>query len=283
MYPKVPFYRSLNFWILSFVIVISLFYTCFSEIFPIDWFMTSQRYKNNPQFIYRKSFFTLFIQDKSLSYMDGEKYFKEPELLLQNIDYIFKDRQNKTKIALVDLEGKQCLVKKYDISNPISWFKNVPFRASKGFRSWYYAHELEKIGVKTAKPLFFIEKKWGPFWGSSYLVTEYIDGSKGSDYFGEHSPFKGRWNQALGQIDQLLSNLNNHLIIHGHLSLNNLIFYENEPYLIDLEHIHAYHFDHPFYRRRYQSQHLNSLRRRLKEINPSIEQSFNRTFALQSQ
>lgn len=266
MFFQRSFYKSINFWIISVIFGVSLFYAALSEIFPIDWFMTSRPFRSNPDFIYKKNATRLLIAPQANNYFSYEPYFKDPDLLFEKTDHIFKDRKNRNKVALVEIEGVHYVVKKFKITGFNNWIKSFPFRASKAFRSWQYANYLTELNIPTPKPLMLIEKRVGPFWTDSYLVCEYLNGQTGKEYFSKDSPFKEHWKDSLNELKSLLEVLNAHQIIHADFSLNNIIVHERKIYLLDLSSLHLYHFDHAFYKRRYRNQHLEKLKRKFEEL-----------------
>lgn len=279
---KRSFYKSIDFWIVSTILGISVFYLCLCEIFPTDWFMSSSQYKEDPNFIYEKKWNRLLIATKEHQCFESKSYLNNPDLLLQNIEYYYKNKTTRTTIALVEIEGFRYVVKRYNIPNFWRWIKALPIKASKAYRSWHFGLELDKLGIRTPKPLMLIEKRVGPFWTTSYLVTRYIPGLSGYDYFNSASSYIKQWPEALKELKELISQLNEHLIIHGDLTLNNLVIYHNKPYLIDLDRIHLYRYDHSFYQSRYRTQHLSKLNRKFKQVSAQAQDLFLDSFNLPS-
>ncbi|MCH9634067.1 MAG: hypothetical protein S4CHLAM7_08050 [Chlamydiae bacterium] len=274
-YPK-----SSNFWIISSVSIIAVFYTFFSEIVPHDWFMTSRSYKKNSAFSYKKTFRRLLIADNTNFQCVEEKYFDQPDLLFEKTDHLFKNRRHKTKVALVEVNGRRYIAKKYNIPSFKVWLWQVPIRSSKAFRSWYYGNALYDLNIATPKVQLLIEKKIGILWTECYCLSDFIDGVLAVDYFNENSPFKEEWEKTIHELKNLIDQLNSHYIIHGDLSLNNIVIQNGTPFLIDLDRVHQYSFNHTYYKVRYKTQHLARLTKKFGEVSREAQLIFLNIFNL---
>lgn len=274
MHTRKSLYRSVDFWILTTVLLLSVTYAALSEIFPTDWFLSSDSFKNNPKYLYIKRWNRLMISNVSSFPLHPEDYLKNPDKLFEDTKHLYKDRDEKNKVALIQLGESLYIIKKYKTQTFFGWLKAIPIKASKAFRVWYFGVKLEKLNISTVRPILVIEKRLGPFWTSSYVVLHYIPGLLSSDYFAEESPYKEKWGETLAGFSELITTLNNHQIIHDDLNLDNIIIHNHKPYLIDLDRIHFYQYNHTFYKNRYRNQHLSKLNRKLGELSPEAQTLF---------
>ena len=262
--------RSTDYWIPIVIILGCLFYAVLWEIFPTDWFMTARPYKKNSQYVYKRSFNRLFICDVDHFKSNFENYLEDPDTLFNHIKCRFKVRPQKRLVALVKVNDHHYLVKRYNCPNFWRWIKQFPLRAAPAFRSWHYGHELGKKGILSPKPIMYIQKSVGPFWTTCYTINEFADGLKAEDFFKEGSAYKEQWPLVIKRLAKVIDKLNANQIIHGDLNLDNIIISNGKPYLIDLDRMHIYHLDHTYYKRRYKSQHVRKIARKLKRINPEV-------------
>jgi len=220
------------------------------ERIPVDRLITSNPFKNNSAYTYNNQFNRRLIVSKSDLPVSLENFYENPEALFQNTERLISDMQLNpqipTKVALVEIEGLHYIAKKYYRMNFLQWTKVFPIRSSHAYKSWYYADLLNKLGVHVAKPLLLIEKKFGPFWITSYTLQEYIHGIKASQYFGHCTEFDEGWQASLQELKNLLNTLSKRHIAHRDLHLDNIMIQDGKPILIDLDYTRRYCFSHAF-------------------------------------
>jgi len=80
---------------------------------------------------------------------------------------------NSSTVALVEIIGRQFVVKRYNIKNHIKLLRRqIP--PSRAQRSWLYAHLLGFHNISTPKPIAMLEKRLGPLRSTGYFIMEYI-------------------------------------------------------------------------------------------------------------
>lgn len=272
------FKRSLDFWIITFICVASLAYIVYCEIFPTDWLLSKKRYEKNDAYLSYRSFTRYALASKKHCHFDITLYVKNPEMLFSNTLHDFFGDHHDSKVVLSRLNDKAYIVKKYKCSSFLTWLKWVPIRSSKAFRSWHFGCKLTQLGIPTAAPVLMIEKKIGPFWTSTYIVREYINGISTYDYFSKQSPHKEEWKKTLLELKTYLELMNQHKLIHGKISLHNTFIYEGKPYFLDLDLMHQYHLNHQFYKKRVENQHFLRLRRKFAETCLEAQHLFVQSF-----
>ncbi len=262
---KKLFKKTLDFWIISFICISSFFYIVYCEIFPTDWLLSKKPYHKNTAYLVDQSFTRYAIASKEDCHFDPIPFIKNPDLLFENIVHDFFGDHHESQVVLAQIEGKAYIVKKYKCPNLFTWLKSFPFRSSKAFRNWHFGCKLNEIDIPTATPVLMVEKRVGPFWTSTYLVREFIDGISSYEYFSHESSHKESWPATLLELKKYLEVMNKHQLIHGKISLHNTIIYNGKPYFLDLDLMHQYHLKHQFYKKRVENQHFLRLRRKFAE------------------
>lgn len=80
----------------------------------------------------------------------------------------------RNKIKLYELEGEKINIKSFKIPNAVNKIAYRFLRKSKAERSFEYAHHLLQNGVGTPYPVAYAEDKAGPFFLSSFYVSEHM-------------------------------------------------------------------------------------------------------------
>ena len=240
-------------------------YLVFGELFPSDFYLSARSFKKNPNFVYQKDNFRTMISSKSFYREEFSIYYKEPERLFEGTSYLFSSHYKNTKVAVVTINGLHYVARKFQPDNLWAYLLQLPFKSSNALRAWYYGHMLSKLNINASKPVLMIEKRIGPFCFSSYLLSSYISGDKGDEYFQDSSPFKESWPEASSNLLKMLEKLSLSKIMHYNICLNNFIIKDNKPYLIDLEKLHKYPFSHKIHQKKHYNQYFSSIEKDLME------------------
>ncbi len=165
------------------------------------------------------------------------------EQLLTNPDYFLATARNyyknnerdTTTVGHVEVDGHQIILKRYNHRNLMHGIK-LQFRQSHAFRSFWYAYQLGKLGIKTIKPIAVIQRKKLCFKQEAFFVSEFIPGIKGCEYFKDES-FEQEWGIIAQDIKDLVQQLQHHRIYHGDFHFGNLVIADNKVYLLDFDRI----------------------------------------------
>jgi len=167
----------------------------------------------------------------------------EMQLLLQDPDTychknqveVFKANPGDTTwVGIVQCGERQFVVKRYNIKGFLHRLKRA-FLPSKAWVSWKNALALLQADIKTPSLVAVIEQRFGPLRGAAFFITEYLQGTKAMDYF--QSPEKPYWQLALNNLKNMAQQLAAAGILHRDFQCHNILFVDNEPYLIDLDHM----------------------------------------------
>lgn len=146
---------------------------------------------------------------------------------------VLKAGRSSTVIKTV-IDGKTLVVKRYNIKDSWHWLRRS-LRTTRAAESWRLANLLRLVGVPTAKPVAFIEKRMLGFRNKSYFVMEYVAGEHAGDYFAKYKEDDAHFEKVGLRVVNLLNNLAKLRMSHGDLKVTNILIQEDRPILIDLD------------------------------------------------
>jgi len=121
-------------------------------------------------------------------------------------------------------------------------------RPSRGYKSWRNAHRLNALGIRTVKPVALLECRFGILRGKAYFISEYVKGIRGCDYFDEAITTTQKWQKAIHAIVALLHKFKVERIYHRDFQFGNMLMVDNQPLLLDLDHLAFYRFNSWWFR-----------------------------------
>ena len=169
--------------------------------------------------------------------------------------HILKDG-NTCFVSHISWNNNDIVVKRY---NHKGFFHSLrhSIKKSRARRAWLHAQRLGMLDISTAKPLAYIEKKKGFLIWSSYLITEYTDGTNLYNFMRNESISKETRLISTQQLEELLNKLAKYRITHGDLKHSNVLITKNGPVLTDLDAMKIHRFYWTFKIRRTKDlQHL---------------------------
>jgi len=189
-----------------------------------------KRFRNCTMTAYSKTFFQQYGFRRSFfDNDDGEAFIKDIDNLVSN-GQILK-AGNSATVVQVTYAGKKLVIKRYNLKNFWHFLKRC-YRPSRAAASWRNGCLLELLGIATPKPLGFVEKRFGWFRTTAYLVCERSGGQELATVFKYRSPTENEFSQ-LKNIFQVFKK---YQISHGDLkSTNLLIKKKGKILLIDLD------------------------------------------------
>lgn len=227
---------------------------------------------NNPNYTYIHTPFKFIIIDKRKTSPEVLEILSNPDKYLKNFSSLIKNNEKRT-IAKLRLKSKFILIKRFNFKNLYDWVTKCPFRSSKAFRSWYYAYQLKKEGIETLEPIAIIEKRIGPFWTYSYLITEYIPGETLSSNYLNASPYL--LCNTSEKISHILGVFYKLKWIHRDFIGQNILLTPKGVAIIDLDEMHSYAFNNSVFKKKYYKKHLAKLLR-----NVPTASDFSKTFLM---
>ena len=181
----------------------------------------------------------------------------------------FKNISGETStVGVVTVDDRKFVIKRYNVKGFWHGLKKT-IRRSRALRSWNNSHYLDKHQIPTPKPVAVLIKHFGPILGKTYFITEYVDGMQGLDLFAEHRKPDVDWSKILQNVNELLKKLYAARITHDDFQLKNMIFVNNIPVLLDLDHMRIHQYNSFWFRHNFRKDVENFLKH-LDKINPNV-------------
>ena len=153
--------------------------------------------------------------------------FKELYSFMQVLPVLFENEgttiyKGRNELKLFKREGRELIVKSYQLPHLINRIAYNSFRASKARRSYRYAEMLRQIGVGTPQPVGFYSTGTWLLFGSSYFVSLKSECPYTYRDFATHT-FEHK-EEILRAIARTTATLHEHGILHKDYSAGNILF-----------------------------------------------------------
>ena len=110
------------------------------------------------------------------------------------------------------------------------------FLQTRARQCWLTGLRLNRAGVSTPCPVAYIEDRWGPLHGRSYLLTNFIAGTKLSSRLKRAEPTPQMVDNIMRQISGLWQRFQQLGVSHGDMRLANLLIdTDGRLWVIDLD------------------------------------------------
>ncbi len=162
--------------------------------------------------------------------------FENLEKYFENAIFFKNSFNDTTTVACVTIADKKLVIKRYNHKNFWHALK-LQFRESHALRSFWYAHFLRKLNIKTIKPVAVIQKQSGVIKKATYFISEYLDGMKGCEYFHDNSQQEQHWPKTIEAVVMMFGAMKQNQLYHGDFHFGNLVIVNHEPYLLDFDRI----------------------------------------------
>jgi tRNA A-37 threonylcarbamoyl transferase component Bud32 len=208
--------------------------------------------------ICRREYFTSAMQ----------KYLNNPgEYFDKTMDRFLKKAPGEsTTVGIMTVDDKIFVIKRYNAKGFWHGCKRM-LRQSRALRSWKNSHYLEQHDISIPKPVAVLIERFGPIRGTTYFIMEYVDGLRGWDIFKKDSDYRNSWKKILENVSDLLKKLHAARVSHDDFQTSNMIFVENAPVLLDLDHMRLHLYNSFWFRNNFRKDVKNFIRV-LDEINP---------------
>ena len=166
----------------------------------------------------------------------GEEKILQP--LLDELDkHLEQGHIHKTggaaTVARVELNGRDYLVKRYNMKNLMHWCKRF-WRPSRAWHSWREGNRLLHLGLATPRPLAVVERRWCWLRGRAYIITEYLHGEDIISRFQPYLDISPPESELLA-LDQLFAGLLRERVCHGDFKGYNILWDSDRWSMIDLD------------------------------------------------
>jgi tRNA A-37 threonylcarbamoyl transferase component Bud32 len=190
-------------------------------------------------FVRQETINNLTVYDRD--YESGEflRFLKNPEAIFSWPETELLKAGGSSTVAKIKIDDRFYVMKRYNIKDSTHWLRRClrPTRAATG---WRLAQRLRLMGISTAKPVAFIEKRFVGLRGKSYLLMEYIDSEHAGDFFARNEEDKAASQFVAQQMMALFEGLARLRITHGDLKMTNILICKHKPVLIDLDGMHEH-------------------------------------------
>jgi len=139
----------------------------------------------------------------------------------------------KTALARTSFDGHSFVVKRYPVKN--LWHRiRLFFKPSRAQKNFLFARRLAEIGIRTIRPVAWIQERTFGLRARSWLVYEHVDDSICADTLTDQSN-QETVNRVIEAVVRNLSLMKDHLLSHGDMKPSNLLITPHEIVLIDLD------------------------------------------------
>ena len=188
--------------------------------------------RNCSDFVCKKSWKRFSVFDRETLTPDLETFCLNPDQFFSRGRVLKNGRSSGVRV--VELGGKNYVIKKYYLKNYLHFiFRSIlPSRAEV---SWRNGVLLRYLHIATPRPIVLVENRFGPLRGTSFIVTELIEGEHAWAYFVEGGHSEEDSQDVANKLVNILKNLERVMISHGDLKATNVLISQGEPLLIDLD------------------------------------------------
>jgi tRNA A-37 threonylcarbamoyl transferase component Bud32 len=185
-------------------------------------------------FVRDESLNNLTVYDRDYESTDFLQVLKNPEAFFSAPDTELLKAGGSTTVAKIKIDDRYYVMKRYNIKSTGHWVRRSlrPTRAASG---WRLAQRLRLMGIATAKPVAFIEKRFMGLRGKSYLLMEYSDSEHAGEFFARNVDDQAGSQFVAQQMIALFEGLARLRITHGDLKMTNILICKYKPLLIDLD------------------------------------------------
>ncbi|GKT09062.1 lipopolysaccharide kinase InaA family protein [Desulforhabdus sp. TSK] len=225
-------------------------------------------YKDSSEMVVHKSLRVFSVCRREYLTPAMQQLLADPDAhLAKSSGPFFKGISGDTStVGVVSIDGKKFVVKRYNLRG--FWYDlKKSFRGSRALRSWKNSHYLSEHHIPTPRSVAVLIRRFGPIRRVTCFIAEYVDGVQGRDLFAEGKTHDDAWEPALKNVEGLLKQLRAARVTHDDFQHRNMIFIDNAPVLIDLDHMRIHRFDSPWFRHNFRKDVKHFLSK-LLEVSP---------------
>ena len=178
---------------------------------------------------------------KQTIYFDKSFHSLKHSRTLERIDELIKKgtiykNGKTTTVAQIDFLGQPLVVKRYNTHSIWDGIKQL-LKVSRAYNSWFYAHWMMANNIFTPVPRAVIEQDLGWLRKRSYYIYQALDFIPLMQVL-QTEPVDSPLSQHLqNRIVDLFKACKRACVHHCDFKITNFLVYQNEIYLIDLDHM----------------------------------------------
>ena len=173
-----------------------------------------------------------------------EHLLKYPDAPFLDADACILKADRKTALALTSFDGKQFVVKRYNVANIFHRIR-LAFQSSRAKKNFAFAKLLGEIGVPSIQPVAWVQERVHGLRARSWFIYEHIDDEMSACSLTDQSDVNVI-DHALSQMAQNLMVMRTHRISHGDMKPPNLLHTRNGAVLIDLDAMRQHKSQHQY-------------------------------------
>jgi tRNA A-37 threonylcarbamoyl transferase component Bud32 len=190
--------------------------------------------RNCSAFVRLDNYNTVTMYDRDYESPELLACLKNPDVIFSALDSeILKEGRSAT-VAKVYLDGRAMVMKRYNVKDSVHWLRRC-LRQTRAATGWRLAQCLGLMGISTAKPVAFIEKRFLGLRGRSYLLMDYVHGQHLGEYIADHMQDSDALLLVAKKVISLFENVAKMQITHGDLKMTNILVENGKPIFIDLD------------------------------------------------
>lgn len=191
--------------------------------------------RNSSDFARVEDWQTFGMYDRAYAGSEFNAFLKQPESVFQSKQAKVLKAGRSSTVIKISLDQHTYVIKRYNLKSFSHRMRRM-LRPTRAFTSWRLTQKMNLLGVKTAKPIAFIEKRFFGLRGKSYFVMEHVPGEHVGQYLARVANDEAAVDKMVQRIVGLLKTLAKLEITHGDLKATNLLITESEqPLLIDFD------------------------------------------------
>ena len=141
-------------------------------------------------------------------------------------------------VSQVDTSQGSIVVKRYNLTNRAYAFTRL-WRPSRAWNSWKAGIRLLAMGIQTPKPLGLIENRFGPLRREAWIINAFCTGTPLTK---ELNPKQTPSEPEATALLSFFNTLHSEQISHGDFKASNLLWHENQIWVIDLDSMKKHRF-----------------------------------------
>jgi len=234
--------------------------------------------RNCTQFIKHSSLTRFVVQRRDMQGKEIAQFIENPEAYFQDEHVQMLKAGRSSTVIKLNLDGKTYVAKRFNMKNLMHRLRRCmrPTRAAHG---WSIAMKLELFGLRTARPVAFIENRFFGMRGASYLLMEYIEGP---DLVAFMQSNPDQIEETVAKVANMLKAWVSLELTHGDLKASNILINQHHmPLMIDLdgcqEHVSVLSLEHAWKKEikrlleNFKDHHIKELFKKLLKENVSFD------------
>ncbi len=161
---------------------------------------------------------------------------KTPDQAIEN-SLRLKDGNSST-VSQIDTSQGPIVVKRYNLTSRLYAFRRL-WRPSRAWNSWKAGLRLIAMDIQTPEPLGLIENRFGPLRRKAWIINAFCTGTPLT------KKLNSKQTPSESEATALLSffnTLHSEQISHGDFKASNLLWHENQIWVIDLDSMKKHRF-----------------------------------------